>query len=299
MPYRRRMLLRTPLIEWQQIETLAASAPLAHEHLVVSPRLVLPLTSHFEAQIGGARFVCDALGALWLTPERGYRLRHATVGQRSDLLVLNPVQKRACAGGLSDELSDQLTDERTDERTEERTEELSADLLAALGASRRLAVDASLHAALAHCRAAYAQGAVDALKVEETLFAALPVADAAAHATIGGTIRRAVERAREAIAAEPERNASLATIARLAACSPFHLARSFRRCTGRSLHGHRNELRMALAVERLCDGDTDLARLALDLGFAGHSHFGAVFRRRFGTPPGVMRRNLIARRPLH
>lgn len=109
-----------------------------------------------------------------------------------------------------------------------------------------------------------------------------------------GTPHRAVEAARGFIANDPTHNDDLATIARAAACSPFHLARLFRRHTGRSLHAYRDDLRMMLALERLQGGETNLARLAVDLGYAHHSHFSAAFKRRFGTAPARMRTNLTA-----
>lgn len=109
-----------------------------------------------------------------------------------------------------------------------------------------------------------------------------------------GSPHRAVEAAREFIASDPTRSDALATIAQAAASSPFHLARLFRRHTGRSLHVHRDELRLALALQRLQGGEANLARLAVDLGYSHHSHFSAAFKRRFGIAPALMRRNLTA-----
>jgi AraC family transcriptional regulator len=109
-----------------------------------------------------------------------------------------------------------------------------------------------------------------------------------------GPPHRAVEAAREFIGSDPTRSDDLATIAQAAACSPFHLARLFRRHTGRSLHAHRDDLRMAVALQRLQGGETSLARLAVDLGYTHHSHFSAAFKRRFGIAPALMRRNLTA-----
>ena len=48
-------------------------------------------------------------------------------------------------------------------------------------------------------------------------------------------------------------------------------------------------LRLALAAERVVDGERDLARLASDLGFASHSHLSARFRALFGTTPSELR----------
>jgi len=83
---------------------------------------------------------------------------------------------------------------------------------------------------------------------------------------------------------------SLASIARLVGSSPFHLARTFRASTGRSLHEYREQLRLREALHRVRDGDGDLARLATDLGFASHSHFTDRFRRAFAASPSSARR---------
>jgi AraC-like DNA-binding protein len=88
---------------------------------------------------------------------------------------------------------------------------------------------------------------------------------------------------------------TLANIAAAVDCSVFHLCRSFRRATGLTLHDYREQVRVRLALERVGDGERDLSRLALDLGYSSHSHFTAVFRRAFGVPPSAARRLLFAR----
>lgn len=87
------------------------------------------------------------------------------------------------------------------------------------------------------------------------------------------------------------------TLAELAAgsgASPFHLARLFRLATGLSLHEYRVELRLRSSLERLVETRDDLATLALDLGFASHSHFDVRFRRAFGSSPSAVRALLRA-----
>jgi AraC-like DNA-binding protein len=106
----------------------------------------------------------------------------------------------------------------------------------------------------------------------------------------------AVERARAFLAARFAENDSLAAIGQAAACSPYQLARLFRRHTGRSLHGHRTALRLAEALRRLEQGEAHLGHLAADLGFASHSHFSAVCRAVLGRSPAAMRTILTARR---
>ena len=81
---------------------------------------------------------------------------------------------------------------------------------------------------------------------------------------------------------------SLKTIAARVGVSPFHLARVFRRVTGATVHAHRNDLRLRAALDRVAAGE-DLSRVALDVGFASHSHFTAAFRESFRTTPSRWR----------
>jgi len=71
--------------------------------------------------------------------------------------------------------------------------------------------------------------------------------------------------------------------------SQFHLARVFRAETGTSLHQYLLRIRMERALTRLGEGERQLSRLALELGFSSHSHFSAVFRRHFGESPARAR----------
>ena len=78
-----------------------------------------------------------------------------------------------------------------------------------------------------------------------------------------------------------------------AACSSlFHLSRQFRQHMGISLHGYRHRLRLATALQRLEDGERNLAALAHDLGYASQSHLGEIFRRDLGITPAQLRREL-------
>jgi AraC-like DNA-binding protein len=104
-----------------------------------------------------------------------------------------------------------------------------------------------------------------------------------------------VELVRELVAASPTRRWTLSDIAGAVHVSPFHLARQFRSATGQTLARYLLGLRLALALDRLQEGEDDLARLAVDLGFASHSHFTERFRHAFGKPPSEGRKNLTAR----
>jgi AraC-like DNA-binding protein len=99
----------------------------------------------------------------------------------------------------------------------------------------------------------------------------------------------AIERVREALAADPAAPVSLRVLAVHAGLSPFQLCRAFRRQTGLTLTAYRNELRLRQSLERVASGE-ELTGVALDLGFSSHSHFSSAFRRCFGTTPSVFRR---------
>jgi AraC-like DNA-binding protein len=133
----------------------------------------------------------------------------------------------------------------------------------------------------------------DALVAQEGVLVALgAVADAASAARPPTAGRSAVARAaavRALLAAAPARRWRLEEIAREVHASPFHLARQFRAATGESVAGHLLRLRLAGALDRLADGDDDLARVAVDCGFAHHSHLTARFRQAFGATPSAVR----------
>jgi AraC family transcriptional regulator len=82
---------------------------------------------------------------------------------------------------------------------------------------------------------------------------------------------------------------SLGELARGHGCSPFHLSRTFRRTVGVSLRRYAGRLRTRLAAVRLAAGARDLTALALDLGYADHSHFTNAFRQEWGVPPSRLR----------
>jgi AraC-like DNA-binding protein len=92
---------------------------------------------------------------------------------------------------------------------------------------------------------------------------------------------------REALAADPDR--SLPDLARGLAVSPHHLSRVFRAQAGTTIAAHRLRLRARAALERLNAGESDLARLALDVGFADQSHLSRVLRRETGRTPAALR----------
>jgi AraC-like DNA-binding protein len=89
---------------------------------------------------------------------------------------------------------------------------------------------------------------------------------------------------------------SLRELARRIGYGPFHLVRTFRSEVGLPIRRYLARLRLRLAVERLAEDGEDLTALALDLGYADHSHFTNAFRREFGMSPSRFRSVASVRR---
>ena len=147
-------------------------------------------------------------------------------------------------------------------------------------------------------------GALDALSVEEEAlglldrFVALAASAAppAAPDALGVGQRELVERLQAILGLRFHEDLSLAALAAEVGCSPFYLARLFRRATGSSIHAFRVELRLRRSLELVAGSDRDLSAVALDLGFGSHSHFTSAFRAAYGLPPSRLRRTASRRR---
>jgi AraC-like DNA-binding protein len=104
-----------------------------------------------------------------------------------------------------------------------------------------------------------------------------------------------VERVRSYALVHLDQRLTLADLARRAERSPFQLCRAFRRATGGAVHRWLLRLRLHASLERVAEPGSDLTTVALDFGFASHSHFTAAFRRTFGLTPSELRRRARAR----
>src|SRR4051794_17767667 len=101
---------------------------------------------------------------------------------------------------------------------------------------------------------------------------------------------RALERVKEAVALAPSRKWNVARLAKVANLSPFHLCHVFRDSVGTSIYDYVLHERLAHTLGAVLDCGDDLTAIALDAGFASHSHFTARFRSFFGCTPGASRR---------
>ncbi|WP_285693041.1 helix-turn-helix transcriptional regulator [Actinomadura sp. NBRC 104412] len=99
--------------------------------------------------------------------------------------------------------------------------------------------------------------------------------------------------AREAIVAGEPGSDRLVPLARSLGTSPSHLSRTFRHHIGMSVTRYRNRIRISRALQRIEAGETDLARLAYELGFSDQAHFTRVLRAELGRTPDQVRSLLV------
>ena len=85
---------------------------------------------------------------------------------------------------------------------------------------------------------------------------------------------------------------SLAEIAAVAHVSPFHLARQFKRATGKTLHQFVVDCRVDAAKRLLSRSECSIGQIAGEVGFSQQSHLAAHFKRITGLSPLAFRRQL-------
>ena len=163
------------------------------------------------------------------------------------------------------------------------------------------AVDSALYLAQRSLFSRLSRGGFDPLEAEQAIIEIVAAVLRRAYTTPGTVNRpRADEahrdlahRARAILLATVNDRVTLSLIASRLGVSEFHLCRVFREQTGMTLHDYRTELRLRKALELLPASNSDISRIALDLGFSSHSHFTDTMRRRFGCTPVAIRRSLM------
>jgi AraC-like DNA-binding protein len=230
----------------------------------------LPRRGVFLIQRRGETAVIDTNAMLMLGPDDEYRVAHPTgAGDEGTVVALPPDLVEDAIG-----------------RVEGRVGKLRPrDQLAAC----------ALHRILRHA-------GPDQLEAEDAVLLLLgSLARAFADAgnddrALGPGQRLRVQRARALLASAPTDRWELGALGRALRCSPFHLARQFRAATGETVSRYALRLRLGVALERLAQGERDIAALAVETGFSHHSHFSARFRSAFGITPSEARKILTQRR---
>jgi len=83
---------------------------------------------------------------------------------------------------------------------------------------------------------------------------------------------------------------SLLAIANVAAMSPYHFSRSFKRTMGVSPIRYVWQRRVEAAKRMLIEDTQSLAMVALNCGFKSQSHFTTLFKHKTGMTPAAYRR---------
>jgi transcriptional regulator GlxA family with amidase domain len=99
----------------------------------------------------------------------------------------------------------------------------------------------------------------------------------------------AVHRAQDAVAADPARDWSVGSLARVAASSPRNLSRLFNEHTGMSVTHYVNRMRVALARELLTGSRLDVETVAERSGFGSSRQLRRAWARVNDLPPSRMR----------
>jgi AraC-like DNA-binding protein len=148
-------------------------------------------------------------------------------------------------------------------------------------------------------------GTIDRLAIEELgvsmLAASLLAAckdrrskDRARHSFTVARRRQKIELVKELISLHPEQEWALGDLARQAGISPYHLVRVFREEVGVPVHRYLVRTRLGKGLESMRVPDAGLTDIALEAGFANHSHFTSRFRSVFGTTPSQFRKRIAA-----
>ncbi len=270
------LLFDSSLVRVGNVVCWAPRSGPADAQWVATARIVLPRRGVFRIHHAGRPIVADANTVVLFGSESEYRVSHpADGGDECTVLVFPPSI-----------LADALGSDAIARSTCSHTSLREATQLAC----RMLST--SLH-----------RGFLDRFEAEEAALLLLDalVGDFAQPAAAGahriGQARPVwVEDVRALLAAQPAAPWRLDAVAQAVHYSPFHLARQFRAATGMSVHRYLVRLRLGLALDRMAQGETRLAVLAADLGFAHHSHFTASFRSVFGVTPRAAQATLTCAR---
>ena len=125
----------------------------------------------------------------------------------------------------------------------------------------------------------------DTVAIEETVLRLL-------HRVAGGVLSVPAERVHDVealLASHFDQPLSLSQIAGHVGASPYHLCRIFHEATGLAIHQYLRQLRIRHGLESVYETADPLDRIAVNLGFAHHSHFTSAFRRDFEITPLLMR----------
>lgn len=279
MAIRSSLLFQSPLATVQDVRCRPSLLACSAEEYASSHQVVFVRSGLFVKHSGRHQVLAEPVQALFFNRAEAFRVSHP-VGVGDDCTVLS-----FCSDVLSDAIA--LHDPEVRDRPEtpftHRVGSASPKTLLAYQVLRRCVREGS-----------------ECLAIEEAALTILAAVLRQAYVPAGAAERsrgmqaRAsqqalVEAVRLLLASNPGAGTSLKTLSSAVSCSPYHLARAFRHEVGLSIHQYQIRLRLALALELLSNGVRNISRLALELGFASHSHFTTTFHKVFKLPPSAFR----------
>jgi AraC family transcriptional regulator len=225
--------------------------------------------------VGRDDVVADATRVKFIRGGEGYRVSRPVDGGHGEMLVTVPPALLSELLGVSERrLADHDLFRARSRPADPRLQRMGAECLARRGRPW------------------------SALAQEEWLIAFLRQALASPPcAQVSPALVRTVARAKEYLATHHSDRTRLDDVAEAVGVAPAYLTTLFRRVEGMPLYRYSLRLRLSRALVEIPD-TRDLTRLAVDLGFAHHSHFTAAFRRTFGCTPSAFRKALRPDAPL-
>jgi len=245
------------------------------EECVSTTHLVFPYRGTYVRHVGQDNAVADANQLMLFNQGEGYRISHPISGGDASLSL-------ALEAGLLQEL------------VPKRYVRPGGDPAFRF---QRLRIDPRAQALVSLLRHGLTREVAEPLQAETLVLTLVRRALGERTSRAPGSTygrRRLVDRAKLAISANPARRWKLAEIAAEVGVSPVYLTQSFQQVEGLPLYRYQLRCRLARALD-LLHGYGDLSALALDLGFATHSHFTAAFRQLYGRTPAQMQRALRPR----
>lgn len=286
MPLTHQQLYASPVVAISDVRCVARDTRCSGEEQSSGPDLVFPRTGAFLWHVGRESVLADANHVLFFERNEPYRVSHpVSAGDTTTVLSFHP--------SLLDEALPQrhVPGRRRGARFPVGHCPIGNEVSFVLHGLRRHLLDGTFRAE---------QDAVEELAIGVLHAVADRVrlrVDQAPRSR-----RRETERRRQEIVGDTRlllgrtyrRASSLQVIAKTVGASPFHLVRIFHDEVGVPIHRYRTLLRLREALQRLADGEQDLAKLAIDLGYVSHSHFTDAFRAAFGISPSECRRGAAA-----
>jgi AraC family transcriptional regulator len=273
--YSVQILLSSPEMTLRDVVCRGSCRHKGAEECVTATHLVFPYRGTYVRHIGQDNAVGDANQLILFNRGEAYQISHPIAGGDASLSL-----------SLHEELLRELTPKEYLASDSDLTFRL-----------QRLRIDPRAQALVSLLRHGLSRTIAEPLQAETLILTlvrrALGERTSRAPASTYGR-QRLVDRAKLAISSNPMRRWKLAEIASEVGVSPVYLTQSFQQVEGLPLYRYQLRCRLARALDLLHEYE-DLSALALDLGFATHSHFTSAFRQTYGRTPAELQRALRRR----